>query len=325
MQRYIRSLIDAFRAEEDITLTVVGYGGGTFGLLFFFPWAIVRSLVFRGDRVHVGDALLSPILPILRLLRPGLRRSITVYGLDLTFPPAFYQWLIRSSLLFAECIVAISHATAVEAEKRGASHSALTVIPCGVVPLNVLRSSHSSSGHPRLLILGRQIPRKGTRWFVSEVFPRLLRAFPDIHLTIAGNGSELPLIRRCVDALHFRTHITLTGFVPENERMRLLLSSTLFVMPNVPVSGDMEGFGLVCIEAASVGLPVVAAELEGIADAVIPGETGIFFRPGDPKSAYEALAVALRRPWDPARVQTVCLEHFRMQQISSRILHDVFR
>ncbi|MFC1948310.1 glycosyltransferase [Chloroflexota bacterium] len=64
--------------------------------------------------------------------------------------------------------------------------------------------------------------------------------------------------------------------------MKLLYNaSDIFIMPNIPVKGDMEGFGLVTIEASSCGLPVVASRIEGIKDAIQNGENGMLVEPGN--------------------------------------------
>jgi glycosyltransferase involved in cell wall biosynthesis len=65
----------------------------------------------------------------------------------------------------------------------------------------------------------------------------------------------------------------------------------LFVQPNIPVPGDMEGFGLVTIEAAMRGTPVVAADLEGIKDAVVDGHTGILLAPQDGQAWVDRLSL----------------------------------
>jgi len=324
MQEYTRLLIESLRACGDCSLTVVGYGGGRGGLPFFFLWAAVRSLVFRGDQVHLSDAALSPLLPLLRVLRPRLRRSVTVYGLDLTYRSRFYQRLLHSTLPYAQRVVAISRATAKEAERRGVDASSIVVIPCGV-RCSAPPVRYTLSPGIRLLILGRQIRRKGTVWFLRDVFPRLLRNFPSLCLTIAGEGPELPAIRKQISRITPASAVTVPGRVSEEEKRRLFLSSTIFLMPNIPVPGDMEGFGLVCIEAGNHGLPVVAAEIEGVADAVLNGETGLFFRAGDPESAVDVISQALRRPWDSRAVQQACVQRFSIRQVASRYVYDVFR
>ena len=64
------------------------------------------------------------------------------------------------------------------------------------------------------------------------------------------------------------------GRVSDETRNRLFHSADIFVMPNITVRDDIEGFGIVAIEAGSCGLPVVASNLQGIRDAVLDGKTG---------------------------------------------------
>ena len=71
------------------------------------------------------------------------------------------------------------------------------------------------------------------------------------------------------------------GQVSEALLVTLFQGSDLFVMPNIPVAGDLEGFGVVMLEAGLCGLPIVAAELEGIRDVVREGENGVLVSPGD--------------------------------------------
>jgi phosphatidyl-myo-inositol dimannoside synthase len=59
-------------------------------------------------------------------------------------------------------------------------------------------------------------------------------------------------------------------------------AADLFVMPNIPVEGDMEGFGIVLLEANRAGVPAVASDLEGIRDVIEPGENGYRVPHGNP-------------------------------------------
>jgi phosphatidylinositol alpha-1,6-mannosyltransferase len=78
--------------------------------------------------------------------------------------------------------------------------------------------------------------------------------------------------------------------VGETQLAALYRGGDLFVMPNVPTSGDIEGFGVVILEAGLNGMPAVAASLEGIRDAVAPGENGVLVSPAD----AEGFAGAIR-------------------------------
>jgi phosphatidylinositol alpha-1,6-mannosyltransferase len=76
----------------------------------------------------------------------------------------------------------------------------------------------------------------------------------------------------------------------------------LFVQPNIQVSGDMEGFGLTTIEAAMRGTPVVAADIEGIKDAVVAGRTGILIESAKPQLWRDGLKDLVSAPTDLPRL-----------------------
>jgi phosphatidylinositol alpha-1,6-mannosyltransferase len=83
----------------------------------------------------------------------------------------------------------------------------------------------------------------------------------------------------------------------------LLSAADLFIMPNRTVEGDMEGFGLVAIEAASRGLPVVATAIEGITDAITDGRNGYCVAEGDTKALLDIITGLMD---DPSRLHELC-------------------
>ncbi len=156
--------------------------------------------------------------------------------------------------------------------------------------------------HDRVFVLatlGRLVRRKGARWFVLEVMPRL----PEhVHYVLAGDGPERSEIAQAARSSGVTARVHLLGPVDEDTRGLVLGGSDLFVQPNIPVEGDIEGFGLVVVEAAMMGTPVVAARLEGIEDAVSDGETGMLVPPGDTAAWVDAVQALVQ---DPAG--TVCM------------------
>ena len=129
-----------------------------------------------------------------------------------------------------------------------------------------------------LLTLGRLVRRKGARWFVDHVLPQLPT---NVHYIVAGEGPEAEPLRAAVEAGRLTPRVHLLGSVDDETRELVMQGADLFVQPNIRVPGDMEGFGLVTIESALRGTPVAAADLEGIKDAVVDGETGILLPPED--------------------------------------------
>ena len=322
MQTLASSLIHELR-HQGVDLTVVAFQGPRIFLPLFFVYACVKACFFSGNTVHLGDALLSPIARVTHVLRPGLRFTCTAHGLDTVYPNKLYQWALRCSLPACTVIAALSEATRVEVLKRGIAPDTATVIHPGIV-CEKSHDVHSWSGPPTILLLGRQIKRKGTVWFLSQVFPDLLKVFPALRCTVAGSGPELPAIRRTVESLGLTASVSILGSVNNFDREKLFLSASLLLMPNVAVPGDMEGFGLVLIEAASRGLPVIASKREGMVDALLEGQTGFFFQPENSKDCLRVLSQALLHPLSPVNVANAARTHFSIERTASLYRTHVF-
>jgi phosphatidylinositol alpha-1,6-mannosyltransferase len=126
-----------------------------------------------------------------------------------------------------------------------------------------------------LLTIGRLVRRKGVAWFAAQVLPGVtgVGGRRCVHL-VAGAGPAEDRIRRVARSKGLAGTVRLLGRVDDATRELLLRGADLFVQPNIHVYGDMEGFGLVNVEAAVRDLPVLAADIEGIPDAVVDGGTG---------------------------------------------------
>lgn len=323
MQTYAHSLIEALRKNQDASLTVVGYGGGKVFLPFFFLRALFAAVVTRCSVVHCGDACLSLMFPVLAVLRPRLSRTVTVHGLDVTWQAWGYRTLVRHSLRFAHRIAAVSRATADACEALGVSRGRIVVIPCGIaVPATV--PVRTMPQEPVLLFLGRLVPRKGVAWFLEDVFPLLRARYPTMKLVIAGDGPEFSRICSLVASQKLSSSVDVLGVVSERTKETLLHTATMLVMPNIPVFGDREGFGITALEAASRGVPVVAADLEGLRDSVIEDVTGHRFTPLDLQSACVAVEKVLQRKWSADAMRRAVTERFDIHLIASRYVDEIF-
>lgn len=302
----------AWRALErqPVRAGLVALGGRQWWLPLFVPWAALRIVAARlrrpGTVVLCGDALLQTLLwPVLRLT--GTRHATMVMGLDLTWRVAPYQWCLRRALRSARRVIAISSATADVARARGIAADRVAVLRLAVpVPVPAVTPAERAAaraalcerfGLPQrtllLVSVSRLVRRKGMRWFVEAVLPRR----EDASLLIAGSGPEHEGVAAAIAARGLAGRCRLLGAVDDATRELLLRGGDAFVQPNLPVAGDMEGFGLVAIEAAARGALVVAADLEGLKDAVLPGTTGLLLPPGD-AAAWTATLAALAA--DPA-------------------------
>ncbi len=294
--------------DEYADTTLVSLGRSQRNLVWFLPYATFRARrAARGghvDRLVFGDAMAyaaaRPFLP-----RSAPPCTVMVHGLDLTFWFRPYRALVRAALPHAARVVANSHSTASIAIAMGVDPSRCVVLNPGVeIPpdwpgsraeaANLLRSRSGVAPDAQLLgTLGRLVKRKGVAWFVSEVMPRLPERAV---LLVAGSGSEEAAIREAVAQRGLESRVKLLGSVDDEDRALLFAGCDVFVMPNIRVPGDVEGFGLVAIEASNSGALVVAARLEGILDAVVDGTTGYLCEPLDVDAWVERVTGLLADP-----------------------------
>ncbi len=305
MQRVADELLQALRARRDVRVREI---------VLRVPWrhAHRRALVFLASLVvrlpqvvtHGDTVLFSSVtsaLPTAAIGRALRRRGATLatiaHGLDVTQPHPVHQAAVRAALGAMDLILPVSRATEAEVARR-------TDTPTEVVPngLNLDRFERSEPPTTRavfreernewgddafvLLSVGRQIPRKGFAWFAAEVMPKLP---PNVHWCLAGDGPERARIEHAVRRAGLQNRVHVLGLTSEAALARLRAQADLFVMPNLPIAGDMEGFGIVMLEAAAYGVPTIAADLEGIRD-VVDETTGVRVRAGD----ADAFATAIR-------------------------------
>jgi phosphatidylinositol alpha-1,6-mannosyltransferase len=148
------------------------------------------------------------------------------------------------------------------------------VVPLATAEMPMLEPERADNRF--VLFVGRIVPRKGARWFVENVLP-LLPA--DIQLYVVGK----PWDREETEALKRDRRVRLFGYVPDDELAQLKRRCLAMIMPNIRSrdSTDVEGFGIVAVEAAAQGIPIVVANIEGLSDAVRDRETGFLVESGD--------------------------------------------
>lgn len=154
------------------------------------------------------------------------------------------------------------------------------------------RRSHS--GPAELLYFGRLEYEKGVHDAIAAL-PRIRRTHPGTTLTIAGDGTQLDFLKAEARRHKVLKAINFVGRVDHQELLRLLHRADAAVLPS-----HYEPFGIVALEAAAAGAPLVTSNAGGLGEAVIDGETGLSHPPND----VAALAAAVRMVLDsPAAAQ----------------------
>jgi glycosyltransferase involved in cell wall biosynthesis len=298
-------------------------------LLWFLPYALLTGLAYASlgnvRRIHLCDGLLAPLGCLLKSLSNS-SVSITVHGLDVTYANPVYQWLIASSLRFLDGIACVSQATLEECIKRRVPREKCRVIPNGIYPDRIFMATSRSDlikevekglgcsleGRKILLTVGRLVRRKGVKWFVEQVLPFLGKSYLYI---VVGNGPEFAAIQDSIRRGQLENRVILSGWQSDHFRNCLLNVADAFIMPNLNVPGDVEGFGIAALEAGACGVPVIAAGIQGIRDAVIEGVTGHLVEERNVRQYVEAIQ---NLNFDRDRVRAVVRQRFNWSEVAPK-------
>lgn len=346
MQRVAIDLHDGLLAHRGIEVTTLVLRSAWSERGFRTPIFLAQALrdIRRMVRAREIDAILfssmvtaALAVPLRNILRKnGVVTAAIVNGLDATTPVWPYPILVRRTFAALDVAMPISSATAFACMARGLSADKCVVVPLGVrldrfaahvdrpqARSKLLEHFHSWSEVPRLILssVGRLVPRKGVAWFVANVMPLLP---DDVVYFIAGDGPDRTRIEQAISQHHLSDRVKLLGSVSDSELELLYHGSDLFIMPNVPVTNDMEGFGLVMLEAGLCGLPAIASRLEGITDVVTEGLNGYLIESGDAGGFRSAIvrfyadSSALNAESERARLHTI--SHFGWNGVIDRYL-----
>jgi phosphatidyl-myo-inositol dimannoside synthase len=263
----------------------------------------------RRDRIDVvlfSSMVTAACTPVLRrrLRAAGALTAAIPVGRDVTLPNPIYQRLVPKILRSLDIVLPISRATGSECLARGLAMEKMHIVPCGVsfekfaagesrerarrALLTTLREAGRSIPEDALLLfsVGRHQKRKGFHWFVERVMPLLP---PDVVFLLGGEGPMTDEIRETAARQAVADRVHLLGRLSDEALLSCYRGADIFMMPNVPVAGDIEGFGVVMLEAGASGLPVIAADLEGIRDVITPGENGELIESGDVAGFADAI------------------------------------
>ncbi|MFJ7177695.1 glycosyltransferase family 4 protein [Streptomyces massasporeus] len=157
-----------------------------------------------------------------------------------------------------------------------------------------VRARLGLTDRPVVVCVSRLVRRKGQDTLIRAL-PRILAAEPDTVLLIVGGGPYEKDLRRLAHETGVASAVRFTGAVPWSELPAHYGAGDVFAMPCRTRRGglDVEGLGIVYLEASATGLPVVAGDSGGAPDAVLDGETGWVVKGGSPEEAADRITVLL--------------------------------
>ena len=326
MARYchdlVRNIAPFFRVR------LIAHKGAKKQIPIFAVVAFVKALgaVRRCRLVHVGDGMLAPVALALKWIsrRPV---SITIHGLDMTREHWLYRRLIPPAVRRLDHVVCVSRHTRDVCIARGVDPNRIDVIPNGIdfaafydraLDEATWRARYDVAADDKVLFtVGNLTRRKGVEWFVRNVLSRMTRA--DYRYFIIGSGKEKHLVEDAIRRSPAKDRIALLGPLDFPDRDAFYKYGDLYVMPNIPVPGDAEGFGIVAIEAGAWGLPVLTSAIEGIADAVVPDETALVYDgAGACRARLEDFLDGRLRVRDPRQIPAIVRDRYDWREIAER-------
>jgi phosphatidylinositol alpha-1,6-mannosyltransferase len=161
----------------------------------------------------------------------------------------------------------------------------------------VVRARLGLADRPVVVCVSRLVPRKGQDTLILAM-PRILREIPDAALLIVGGGPYRGELEKLAERTGVAAAVRFTGPVPWQELPAHYGAGDVFAMPCRTRRGglDVEGLGIVYLEASATGLPVVAGDSGGAPDAVLDGETGWVVAGGSPRQSADRVLTLLRDP-----------------------------
>ncbi|WP_295625792.1 glycosyltransferase family 4 protein [uncultured Corynebacterium sp.] len=140
-----------------------------------------------------------------------------------------------------------------------------------------IRDRHGIAGdQPLIVCLSRLVARKGQDSLIRAL-PAVLETIPDARLMIVGSGPYESTLRSLTDSTGVADRVIFTGAVPYDELPAHFNAATVFAMPARTRGGglDVEGLGIVYLEAQACGVPVIAGDSGGAPETVVDGVTGL--------------------------------------------------
>ncbi len=296
---------------------------GLAGFLIFATLQGTRAhAAARFDLILGGSGLAAPVLALLRLFFGG-KTVVFLHGLDLVVENYFYQRIFLPSIAKSDLIISNSNNTKRIAIGMGVKSEKVTVINPGTELPDISQVQGRSAFCKRhdihfrkiVLFVGRMTKRKGLSVFIEQCMPLILAEASEVGLIVVGDNpsqgltsfGEREQVVRTVEHEGLEERIRFLGQLEDEDLWACYAAADVQVFPLIDMPGDVEGFGMVAVEAAACGTPTVAFDVGGVGDA-INSANGYLVPAGEYRKFSQAVLQVLDSG-SPA--QECCIAHAR--------------
>lgn len=267
-------------------------------LLPTFADALLLAQRESFDMIHAGDLFPQGVMGMWLRKITGIPYIVYCHGEEITQTDLRrYQPRVRNLIYdSADAVIAANEFARSNLRRLGIPDKKIVKITPGVdsarfaphQPDPDLVRRLGLDGKITLLTVGRLVPRKG-HIAVLKALARIRDQVPPFHYLIAGEGPECTTITSGAREFGIAGNVTLLGKVPDHSLTDFYNLCDVFVLCNREVAGDIEGFGMVFLEASATGKPVLGCRSGGACEAVVDGTTGLLVDPQDEVGIAHAL------------------------------------
>lgn len=271
--------------------------------------AALISMRWRPQIIFAGSGLTAPIAYILSRLTRA-KSIVYLHGLDIEIRNYFYRLIWIPLIRRCDRVIVNSSNTKRLAIAAGINEADIEILHPGVdLPdldqaqdaANDFLHRHNLHDAPLMLYVGRINERKGLAPFAQNILPRVIDAVPAARLVVIGDEPRhalhqgrriLDQVRNSITDNHLQEHVLFLGAPAYHDPVldHAYFACSVLVFPVQDIPGDVEGFGMVALEAAAHGTPTVAFSVGGVPDAVEDGVSGRLINPGDDAAFAECLS-----------------------------------
>jgi glycosyltransferase involved in cell wall biosynthesis len=272
------------------------------------------------DVVICGHIHLLPFAGAVARLR-GAPLALIIHGIEAWTPTR--HWTANRLARSIDHLVSVSRYSARRFESwSGYPAERATVVPNSVAldrflpgPRDgALVARYGLHGRRVIMTVGRLAPEEKYKGFdeVIDVMPRLLQRCPDLRYLIVGDGGDRERLEAKAASRGLQQEVIFAGRISENEKVAHYNLCDAYVMPSAG-----EGFGIVLIEAAACGVPVIGSSVDGSQEALLGGELGRLVDPRSPDALVSAVCETLDSA--PPRERHSRIGYFDESQFRERV------
>lgn len=296
--------------------------------LFNYTVPIEYARQFRREHfdIVIDDINKIPFYTPLYVRKPLLGMVMHLFSRSIykeaSIPAASYVYCaerLALSVYRNTPLVSISESTSAELLSHGCRKDNIFLVPCAVNHTAYRQLTSVIKTEPVIGYVGR-IKKYKSVDHLLRAFAIVLKILPEAKLVIIGEGDGKPAFERLSNELQINHATTFTGFLPLEEKVKLLNQMQIVVNTSAK-----EGWGLTVTEANACGTPAVASDVPGLRDAVKDGETGLLYEYGNIEQLAEKILLLLRDEHLRTRLTNGALEYAQSLtwDKSAKIMLDV--